>query len=55
MNNEFWYWYWFLMILIVVSAAGLGLLIGYIIGLRAGVEMFLEDVDDSLLDAEEIK
>lgn len=52
MTNEFWYW--FSMVLIVGAAIGLGVLIGYIIGLKAGVALMLEDIDDELLDAEEL-
>lgn len=52
MTNDFWYI--FSMVLIVASAAGLGTAVGYIVGLKHGVAMILEDVDDSLLDAEEI-
>lgn len=55
MNNDFWYI--FSMVLIVISAAGLGIMAGYIVGLRHGVDLMLEGIDDDtdeLLDAEEL-
>ena len=52
MNNQFWYW--FSMVLIVAAALGLGLLAGYIVGLKHGVAMILEDIDDDILDEEGI-
>lgn len=52
MTNEFWYW--FSMILIIAASIGLGVLVGYVIGLNRGVQMMTEDLDTESSDTREV-
>ncbi len=49
--------YWLTTILLVITCLSIGIPVGYAIGLKEGVNMFLvdlEDDDEDVLDAEEV-